>query len=228
MSAGKHATPTEKETFVCGTERSSAFFRRPSKGERAATLSTPTTSSANSSPPRRAATSPLRKRGPELGAHRLKGRVAGGVTVVVVDNFEIVQVEQHQGERPTVTARPAHCLAQEELVTAPVEEAGQGVVAGVVHQEVQAQRQLDQAGNAGRRHRADDGRVGVKALVPGEGGTQMGRQRPAFSTEGRPPEAEDLRSVGSRDHYHQVPQPVPGGHEIQGLVDELEPARRAS
>ena len=74
---------------------------------------------------------------PELGANSLERRVTGRVAVAVVDHLEVVEVQQDQSKRPSVTAGAAEQPGEQQLVTAAVEQPGQGIVAGVVHQEVQ-------------------------------------------------------------------------------------------
>ena len=100
-------------------------------------------------------------------------------------------------------------------------------MAGVVHEEVQPQRQLDQAGHTGGRGRPDDRRVSVKTFPPREGGAEVSRQWPPLGSEGRPSQAEHLGLVLAGHDHDEVAQTVPGGHEVERLVDELEAAGRA-
>jgi hypothetical protein len=144
------------------------------------------------------------------------------MAVAVVDHLEIVQVQHHQRKGPPVPARPADRLVEQQLVAAAVEQARQGIVAGVVGEQVQSKGQLDQARKAGCGQRPDDGRFGVQARATAEGGRQIGGQRLAAELERSSGQAENLVAVGPVHHDDQVTQAVASSYEIERLVDELQ------
>ena len=134
----------------------------------------------------RPALSPKRKRAAEALAEIAQRRVAGLVAVLVVDVLEVVEVEQHERERPAVPGAARDRHLEQAVEAAPVVETGERVVPRVVAQHVEPQRQ-----DAQRQHQR-----AVEAVVVERGArVEAGRGDEELLVVGaeRPPAgAEDL------------------------------------
>ena len=99
-------------------------------------------------------------------------------------------------------------------------------MAGIVHEQVQSQGQLHQAHHAGRSLWPHNRRFGVQARAPGHRAQQVAWDGRHIEVERRPPETEHLRPAAPLHHDGHVAQPVTRRQEVEGLVDELDAARR--
>ena len=141
--------------------------------------------------------------------------VAGLVALLVVDDLEVVEVEQHERERPPVAGAARDRHLEQAVEAAPVVQAGERVVPGVVAQHVEPQRE-----HAQRQHqRAVEGVVvergpGVEA---GRGDEQLlvvGAERPAAGAEHLQAEARFF------DHDRGVVELELLDEGVERLVDE--------
>ena len=87
------------------------------------------TSIANSSPPKRQTRSVLRTQVEQFFSDELEGRISGGVTIGVVELFEVVGVDHQQRDRVSGTIRVPLGIAQDvgcaQKERAAVDEAGE-------------------------------------------------------------------------------------------------------
>src|SRR5919108_5407408 len=101
---------------------SARAMRRPTGSASAASARI----AANSSPPRRARTSPERSTA-QAGADLLEDDVAGAVAEGVVEVLETVEVDHEQRDRRAALARGVEVLAQAAVKMAAVRQRGQVV-----------------------------------------------------------------------------------------------------
>ena len=84
-------------------------------------------STANSSPPKRATRSVGRKYSRSASATAIEHAVAGDVAVLVVECFEVVDVDHHQAQRLLAVQRARHLALEHRPHPMPVAQARQRV-----------------------------------------------------------------------------------------------------
>ena len=149
---------------------------------------------------------------------RTDGGVARLVSVLVVDQLEVVEIDEDQGERPAVShaARDRH--VEEAVEGATVEEAGQGVMPGVVPQDLHPQRDHAEAGDQGG---VDAVRVQRRVRVEPRRGVQQGLA--AGIVERFTSGAKDLPAEPRLvDDHGRVVEIVLGHQCIEGVIDDRE------
>ena len=144
--------------------------------------------------------------------------VASLVSVFVVDQLEVVEIDEHQRERPAVPHAPRDRHVEEAIEGATIEESGQGVMPGVVPQNFHPQRDHAEAGHErGIDTVRVQGRVRIEPRVGIEEGLAAGIvEWFAAGSEHLTPEA------GLVDDHRGVVQLVLGDQRIKGVVDDRE------
>jgi hypothetical protein len=141
----------------------------------------------------------------------------------VVDRLEAVEVDEHQPECPPVPEAAAHGLDQLFVEAAPVVQAGQRIVEGLVVQAVQAERDRAQLGDGGQLiGSVDHRRVGVDPRPPLERSRRRPREieRPASGV-------EQLRAEhGVVDDGDRAPEAHVLDDPLQAGRDEAHAGRR--
>ena len=156
----------------------------------------------------------------ETGGEGADRGVTAGVAFGVVDLLEVVEIDDHEGERPLVAHAAGDRHLEEAVEAAAVEQAGEPVVPGVVAQHLHPQRHRTEAGDErGVDAAGPQRRVGVEA---GGGVEQCLATR---VVEGLAAGAEDLAAhPGLLDDDGGVGELVLGHQCIERVVDDRQAA----